>query len=287
MRVIPATAEARTVAASLREGGRRLGFVPTMGALHEGHLSLVRASVAGNDHTAASIFVNPLQFGPTEDLDRYPRDLDGDLAKLEALGVDMVFTPTPAVMYPDGYATHVTVEGLTDELCGRHRPGHFRGVTTVVTKLFNIVRPHRAYFGAKDYQQATVLRRMTVDLDLGIEVIVLPTVREPDGLAMSSRNLRLSPDGRARARALSRGLRKAVAAFDGGERDAGRLAAAAREVIEETPGVEIEYVEVMDADRITPVVTVGDRAVLAIAARVEGIRLIDNAVLGDPRLSLV
>jgi len=285
MNIVPSPAQARTLAASLREGGRHLGFVPTMGALHDGHLSLVRASVIENEYTAVSIFVNPLQFGPREDLDRYPRDLDGDLSKLEGLGVQLVFTPTPEVMYPEGYATHVTVEGLTEGLCGRHRPGHFRGVTTIVTKLFNIVRPDRAYFGAKDYQQARVIQRMALDLETGIEVKVLPTVREPDGLAMSSRNLRLTPDGRVRARALSRGLREAVAVFARGERDPGVIAAAARRTIEETPEVEIEYVEVLDADRIAPIASIDDRALLAVAAHVEGIRLIDNVVLGDPRLS--
>jgi len=251
-----------------------------MGALHEGHLSLVRASREADDHTAVSIFVNPLQFGENEDLDRYPRDLEGDTARLEAEGVHLVFTPTPEILYAPGFCTYVDVEGMTEGLCGRYRPGHFRGVTTVVAKLFNLVQPHRAYFGRKDFQQAMVLGRMARDLDMAVEVVVRPTMREDDGLAMSSRNLGLSPEGRGRALALSRSLTAAREAFEAGERDAARLLDTARQVLDTGSGVEIQYVELVAADTLKPVVRVGETAVLAVAAYVEGIRLIDNVVLG-------
>ncbi len=273
-------AEAAFACRDLREGGVTLGFVPTMGALHDGHIALVRASVERDDLTVVSIFVNPLQFDDPKDLERYPRDFDGDCAKLEAAGAGIVFTPTPEQMYPDGFRTHVEVEGMTDGLCGAHRPGHFRGVTTVVAKLFNIVRPERAYFGAKDYQQAAVLRRMARDLDTGIEVVVCPTVREPDGLAMSSRNVRLSPDGREQALALSRGLAAAADEYDRGTRDGCALVAAATAVLEGTDGVRPEYVELIDADSLAPIERVERPAVLAIAAWVDGVRLIDNRTLG-------
>jgi pantoate--beta-alanine ligase len=285
MQVLSSSAAVREAVAAWRATGQTVGFVPTMGALHEGHLSLVRASVAANARTTASIFVNPLQFAPTEDLDRYPRDLEGDLARLEAGAVDLVFTPTPAGMYPPDFATRVAVDGVSRELCGRHRPGHFEGVATVVSRLFNMVRPDRAYFGAKDFQQVAVVRRLVEDLAFALEVKVEPTVREADGLAMSSRNQGLSPAGRGRARALSRGLRAAVESFRAGERDAGALAAVARAVIQAETGVELQYCEVMDAERITPLGRVEDRALLAVAAFVEGVRLIDNVVLGEERLA--
>lgn len=272
--------EAQMACRDLREAGVELGFVPTMGALHDGHLALVRASVARDDLTVVSIFVNPLQFDDPKDLERYPRDFEGDCAKLEAAGAGIVFTPTPEQMYPDGFRTHVEVEGMTDGLCGAHRPGHFRGVTTVVAKLFNIVRPERAYFGAKDWQQAAVLRRMARDLDTGIEVVVCPTVREPDGLAMSSRNVRLGEAGRQQALALSRGLAAAAAAYDGGVQDGTAIVGAARAVLDATDGVRTEYVELVDADSLAPVTAIERPAVLAIAAWVDGVRLIDNRAIG-------
>ncbi|MBN2489728.1 MAG: pantoate--beta-alanine ligase [Planctomycetes bacterium] len=281
MQVVSTLAETTAAVAAVRARGRRIGFVPTMGALHAGHLSLVAAAVAAGEAAVASIFVNPLQFGPGEDLATYPRDLAGDLRKLESAATELVFTPSPAELYPAGFATRVEVTGLADELCGRFRPGHFRGVTTVVAKLFHIVHPDRAYFGAKDYQQAALIRRMAVDLNLGVEVVVLPTVREADGLAMSSRNQRLDREARRRARALHRGLAAAAAAFAAGEREAERLAAAARAVMESTAGVEVQYCDVVDAERICPITTVRGRALLAVAAFVGGVRLIDNVVLEE------
>lgn len=281
--VIADPTEAQAHARRIRHAGRSLGFVPTMGALHDGHLALVRASTERDDATAVSIFVNPLQFDDAGDLAKYPRDLDADVAMLAAAGVDFVFTPTPATMYPDGFRTYVTVEGMDRGLCGRYRAGHFRGVTTVVAKLFNVIRPDRAYFGAKDYQQVTILRRLARDLDTGVDVVTCPTVREPDGLAMSSRNARLTPAGRTQALALSRSLERAAEAFASGERDVARLALVAREVMEAEPGVDVQYVDVVDADSLEARMTADRPVVIAVAAFVDGVRLIDNRVLGAAR----
>jgi pantoate--beta-alanine ligase len=264
-----------------RTKGRRVGFVPTMGALHEGHLSLVREARKHADFVVCSIFVNPTQFGPNEDFAKYPRDLAGDVDKLE--GVDVVFAPRPDAMYPRGERTRVRVDGLTEHLCGPHRPGHFEGVTTVVAKLFSVVGPCAAVFGKKDYQQLAVLRRMTIDLFFPVEIIGHPIVREADGLAMSSRNAYLSAEERGRALGLSRGLRAAANAFQRGERSAGRLRRLALAEIE--PAVtSIDYVTVADADALTPFADdadVPDRALLAGACRVGATRLIDNVVLGE------
>ncbi len=264
-----------------RREGHRVGFVPTMGALHAGHCSLVEAAGRDCARVIASVFVNPTQFGPTEDLSKYPRDLAGDMGKLAAAGCHALFTTTPDEMYPPGFATWVTVEGLTDGLCGRSRPGHFRGVTTVVTKLFNVVQPDDAYFGEKDRQQLQVLRRMAQDLDLPVRVHGCPIVREPDGLAMSSRNLYLSPDDRARAVALSRGLRVARAAYASGERRPAELERLVREALD---GVQarVDYVEVVDLATMKSTPAASDDTVIAVAAFVGATRLIDNHRLGDP-----
>lgn len=265
-----------------RREGLRIGFVPTMGALHQGHTTLVEtARRAGCDRVITSIFVNPTQFGPKEDLSRYPRDLPGDSQKLAAVGCDAVFTTSPEEMYPQGFATWVTVEGLTDGLCGRSRPGHFRGVTTVVTKLFNIVQPDEAFFGEKDRQQLQVIKRMTADLDLPVRVTGCPTVREQDGLAMSSRNMYLSAEDRVRAVALSRGLRDARRAYLGGERKAAALEELVRTSLAAVQA-RIDYVEVDDLATMKPVSEVNDDTVIAIAAFVGTTRLIDNWRLGDP-----
>lgn len=264
-----------------RREGHRVGFVPTMGALHAGHCSLVEAARRDCGRVIASVFVNPAQFGPNEDLSRYPRDLQGDMAKLDAVGCDALFTTTPEEMYPPGFATWVTVEGLTEGLCGRSRPGHFRGVTTVVTKLFNIVQPDDAYFGEKDRQQLEVLRRMTRDLDLPVRIHGCPIVREPDGLAMSSRNLYLSPDERARAVALSRGLRRARAAYAQGERRPAELERLVREELDAVQA-RVDYVEVVGRETMKPVAEATDDTVVAVAAFVGTTRLIDNHRLGDP-----
>ncbi|HEY7801222.1 MAG TPA: pantoate--beta-alanine ligase [Dehalococcoidia bacterium] len=259
---------------------RDVGLVPTMGYLHEGHLSLVRAARADNAHTVASIFVNPAQFGPNEDLARYPRDEAGDLELLRAAGVDAVFAPGVAEMYPDGYSTYIEVEGLTARLEGASRPTHFRGVTTVVLKLLNIVQPRRAYFGQKDAQQLAVIRRMVRDLDLDVEIVGLPIVREPDGLALSSRNAYLQGDDRRAALVLSRSLALAQRLFDGGERDADVIRVEMTAVIAAEPRAAIDYVSVSEVDTLDEVRKVDRPVLVSLAVRIGGTRLIDNVVLG-------
>jgi len=258
--------------------GRSVGFVPTMGALHEGHLSLVRRCRAENDFTVVSIFVNPTQFGPTEDLESYPRTLDADCAALEAIGCDLVFAPRTEDMYDSDHSTWVVVEGLTEVLCGRFRPGHFRGVTTVVAKLFNIVRPDRAYFGQKDYQQLKVIERMVRDLNFGIEIVACPTVREADGLAMSSRNKYLSAEERAIAPALYAALAKAAEAVRGGA--SGRQAEEiVRRELAAVPGFELQYVEAVHPETLERVEEAGPPMVIAAAAFLGRARLIDNVII--------
>ncbi|MBK7722941.1 MAG: pantoate--beta-alanine ligase [Austwickia sp.] len=261
--------------------GTTVGFVPTMGYLHEGHLSLVRRAKTECAAAVASIFVNPTQFGPTEDLSTYPRDLDGDLAVLEEAGCDVAWLPEVADIYPPGFSTFVDVEGVTAVLEGARRPGHFRGVATVVAILLNVVRPTRAYFGQKDAQQTVVLRRMIEDLALGVDMVVAPTVREPDGLAMSSRNSYLDPAQRAAAVVLHRAMQATRTAYAGGERDADRLRTAMTEVIAGEPLAEPDYVSVADPRDLTEL-TVVDPAVGALASlavRIGRTRLIDNELL--------
>ncbi len=257
-----------------------VGAVPTMGYLHDGHLALVRRARAENDHVVVSIFVNPTQFGPTEDYARYPRDPERDLAMLRAEGVDVVFMPSLEEMYPEGFATYVNVERLTERLEGAHRPGHFRGVTTVVTKLFNILQPHRAYFGQKDAQQLIVIRRMTRDLAFPVGIVDVPTVREPDGLAMSSRNVYLSPDERRAATVLFRALERARELWDAGVRDGSRLRAAMREVVESEPLARVDYVSVADPETLEELDAIEGRALASLAVRLGSTRLIDCAWLG-------
>jgi pantoate--beta-alanine ligase len=253
--------------------GRTIGFVPTMGALHEGHASLMRAAAEQNDVSVMSVFVNPTQFAPTEDLEQYPRTFDADRTMAKDIGMDAIYAPKAATMYPEGYETYVEVRHITERLCGASRPMFFEGVCTVVTKLFNAVRPHRAYFGQKDAQQAAVIRRMTRDLDFDIEIVEMPIVREPDGLAMSSRNRYLSPDERGRAACLSRGLFRALNMLNDGERNTDTLVNTVREAMAD---VDIDYVELVDADTITPVDRVEGTILLAVAAQVGKARLIDN-----------
>lgn len=256
-----------------RAAGKSIGFVPTMGALHEGHASLIRESVARNDTTVVSIFVNPTQFAPHEDFDRYPRTWETDAALIESLGADAIYAPKPSSMYPEGYATYVTVERLQDRLCGISRPHFFRGVATVVAKLFNAVQPDRAYFGQKDAQQCAVLKRMVRDLDFPIEIVEMPIVREVDGLAMSSRNAYLSLEEREQALSLSRALQRGQAMLEQGERNPTRIV---DEVTATLNGIDIDYVSLVDADEIQPVDTVDREIILAVAARVGQTRLIDN-----------
>jgi len=271
--------EMRARVEDLRRDGKKIAVVPTMGALHDGHLTLVRHARARADVVILTIFVNPTQFGPNEDLARYPRDEVGDLAKARPAGVDLAFCPSADVMYPAGAQTFVEVRELQRPLCGASRPGHFTGVSTIVSKLFNITKPHLAVFGEKDYQQLAIIRRMVRDLDFDIAIESVPIMRESDGLAMSSRNAYLSTEQRAAALSLSRGLAAAEAAFAQGERDARALVAAARAPIEAEQLARIDYVELRDAVELSDVAHVERPAVLALAAFVGTTRLIDNRVL--------
>jgi len=280
MRTVRTVAELRETLAPHRRAGRRIGLVPTMGAFHRGHLSLMRRARADNDVVVVSLFVNPAQFGPSEDLAAYPRDEDRDAAAAEAEGVDVLFAPPGDEVYPPGFDTEVRVRTLTDPLEGASRgPDHFHGVTTVVTKLLNMVGPDTAYFGQKDAQQVAVIRKLVRDLDVPVRIEVCPIVREPDGLAMSSRNRYLAGADRERAAALSRALATARQAAHDGERDARAIAARAKAAMAEH-GVEPEYLEVVSTDTLVPVDEVGDADVLvAVAARVGPARLIDNTVI--------
>lgn len=283
IRVLKTPDEVRAYTGPLRREGRTLALVPTMGFLHQGHLSLMREGARRADVVAASIFVNPAQFGPQEDLSRYPRDLAGDLERCEAAGVRAVYTPEPAAVYPPGYQTWVTVEQVSQGLCGARRPGHFRGVATVVTKLLALFRPEFALFGEKDWQQLQVIARLNTDLDLGVAIIGLPTLREPDGLAMSSRNTYLTPDERQRALSLSRGLRAAQALAQQGETEVATLVAVIRAQLAQANARE-DYVEVCDAVDLKPLarLTPGQPARALVAAWLGSTRLIDNVSLPGP-----
>jgi pantoate--beta-alanine ligase len=286
VRIVQAPSEAQTLCDAARVAGAVVGFVPTMGALHEGHLALARDARRRAGFVVASVFVNPTQFGPNEDFTRYPRDLEGDVRKLESAGVDAVFAPQPADMYPPGDDTRVHVGAVASPLEGAHRPGHFEGVATVVAKLFGIVGPCIAIFGRKDYQQLLVVRRMVRDLFLPVEIVGHPIVRERDGLALSSRNAYLSADERGRALAISRGLDAAARSFAAGERHKAELERKARAFIEPA-ATSIDYVEARDADTLGPLGDeVGARAVIVVACRVGATRLIDNVVLGEDAFPL-
>lgn len=271
----------KQVARQARAEGRPAGFVPTMGALHEGHMSLVRAAMSECRPVIASIFVNPTQFAPGEDFQRYPRSFEIDRRRLEDAGVDYLFAPDAAEMYPPGYRTWVNVEELSDRLEGRVRPGHFRGVLTVVLKLLGIVQPRQAFFGRKDAQQARLIQQMARDLHLDPEIIVCPIVREPDGLALSSRNAYLSANDRRAALVLYRALDQARSAIARGERDAARLEAAMREVMRTEPPAEPEYVELVDAETLERVTRLRGRCYGLLAARIGATRLIDNLLIEE------
>jgi pantoate--beta-alanine ligase len=279
MRTIRANAQMRAHVARARHEGRSIGLVPTMGAFHGGHHALMRAARERCDEVIVSLFVNPAQFNEPADLAAYPRDEERDAAEAAELGVDVLYAPPVEEVYPPGFATSVRVAGLSDVLEGVERgPGHFAGVCTVVTKLFNVVQPDTAFFGQKDAQQVAVLRRMVRDLDLPVELVIIPTVREPDGLAMSSRNRRLAPDERRRAVSLSLALHAAEAAIAGGERDAERIAGTARAAMN---GVEPEYLALVDPDSFQPITTVDGRVLVAVAARIGATRLIDNTIVQE------
>ena len=277
MKVVTTLPELRAIRSGLPEP---VGFVPTMGYLHAGHISLARQARVECASVVASIFVNPTQFGPNEDLAKYPRDLPRDLALLEAASVDLVWTPTPEVMYPPGFQSWVEVAGLTKGLEGEVRPGHFRGVTTVVAKLFNAVKVDKAYFGQKDAQQAAVIRRMVKDLDFPVDIVICPIVREPDGLAMSSRNVYLNPEERQAATILFRALNAAKAAYEKGERDAEVLRQRMRDMINSEPLAKLQYVSCADYDTLEELETVVGKALLSMAVYLGKTRLIDNFVIG-------
>jgi pantoate--beta-alanine ligase len=260
-------------------GRKRLGLVPTMGALHEGHLSLVRAAKAHCDAVAVSIFVNPTQFGPTEDLSKYPRQFDRDCQLLEKEGIEILFAPSVDEIYPHGQVTWVLVERLSEKLDGRSRPGHFRGVTTIVAKLFNVIAPDAAFFGQKDAAQLAVIRRMVQDLNFPVEIVACPIVRESDGLAMSSRNAYLNREERGRALVLRRSLQQVQREFQAGEKIAAKLISAAKEVFAREPHVVLDYFEVVDPDTLDSVERISQKTLVAVAAYVGSTRLIDNTVL--------
>jgi pantoate--beta-alanine ligase len=270
----------RDWAERVRRAGERIALVPTMGALHAGHLALVEEARRRSDRVVVSIFVNPLQFNRSDDFDSYPRPIDDDLVACRRAGVDAVYAPTARTMYPAGFQTHVEPGPLAEPMEGALRPGHFRGVTTVVAKLFHAVRPHTAVFGQKDFQQLAVIRRMVADLDMGIDIVGLPTVRESDGVALSSRNTRLTPVDRAAAVCIPAALDAARRAHAAGERSAARLAAAVESTVRGEPRAQFEYVAVVDPDTLAPLVEVEDRALVAVAAWFGDVRLIDNCVVG-------
>ena len=287
MKVIQTPREMSDYADAARARGGRIGFVPTMGFLHEGHLSLMREARRRASVVVASIFVNPTQFGANEDLSKYPRNFERDCAMMETIPVDVVFAPQASTMYPEGAQTWVEVTELTRGLCGRSRPGHFRGVTTVVAKLFNIVKPHFAFFGQKDFQQLRAIERMVLDLNFDVEIVPMPIVRESDGIAMSSRNAYLNPEQRRQALALSRALTAARERHARGARSADEIAGCARRVLENSHGVTIDYVEVVDAESLMPTDTLTRPILLAIAAKVGNTRLIDNAVLQPAKAEVI
>ena len=281
MQIMNSILHMQALAIAPERGGRRISFVPTMGYLHEGHASLLREGRKRGDVLVLSIFVNPIQFGRNEDLDKYPRDMERDCALAEACGVDIVFVPTAEQMYPAGFQTGVTVRDIALPLCGNSRPGHFDGVATVVTKLFNIVRPDVALFGSKDYQQLAVIRRMTADLNLPVEIVGMPIVREPDGLAMSSRNAYLTPSERQSALCLCRAIGRARELFAGGECSIDVLTKAARSVIERESCAVIDYLEFRDGTLLSEQQVADGGTVMALAVKIGQTRLIDNSVLGE------
>lgn len=274
-------AKLREAVRCLRKGSGSIGLVPTMGYLHEGHLSLVRKSISENGSTVVTIFVNPLQFGPNEDYEAYPRDLEKDCLLLEKEGVDIVFCPKPEDLYYPDHSTYVVEERVSRDLCGASRPGHFRGVCTIVLKLFLLIGPDRAYFGEKDFQQLQVIRRMVRDLNVPVEIRGCPIVREKDGLALSSRNVYLSPSERLSAVALSRSLKAAKELYDSGEKNAGKIIGCVQEELLSDPALRVEYIELRDAEELSVLETVDKPAVLALAVRVGKTRLIDNVKLGE------
>jgi len=279
MQIFKTIAHIRSASRTGRREGKRLGFVPTMGALHDGHLSLVRAAKAQCDIVAASIFVNPTQFGPNEDFSKYPRTFERDCELFKKEGVDLLFAPPVEEMYPAGAVTYVTVEGMSDRLCGKSRPGHFRGVTTVVSKLFNIVEPDVSFFGQKDAAQVAIIRRIVCDLNIPVEIAVCPIVREPDGLAMSSRNTYLDSEQRKAALVLHRSLQEVERLFKSGRTSVSELIEQGKKVFTNVPSVRLDYLEIVDPDNLEALDRIEKRALVTVAAYLDKTRLIDNLVL--------
>ncbi len=279
LKVINTVKEMQTLANEVRERGRTISFVPTMGALHDGHLKLISEGRKMADFLVVSIFVNPAQFGPNEDLNKYPRDLERDLEKMTPIGVDIVFNPRVEEIYPAGFQTYVEVEELEGQLCGRFRPGHFRGVATVVLKLFNIVKPDFALFGEKDYQQLKIIRKMVEDLNLEVKIVGFPTVRDKDGLALSSRNSYLSPGERRRALSLHRALLEIRREFQMGVRDSKKITETGEKILKEVGITDIDYLEICDPETLEPKASAEVGDLVAVAVRLGGARLIDNARL--------
>lgn len=285
MQIIDSISKMSTLARIIKKDGKTIGFVPTMGYLHEGHMSLVRTAKKHTDVVVMSIFVNPIQFAPGEDFEKYPRDFKRDESLARDAGVDIILYPSEGQMYPAGHSTYVNVEGLTDLLCGASRPEHFRGVTTVVAKLFGIVKPDMAYFGQKDAQQAIVIKKMVEDLDMDIDLKILPTVREKDGLAMSSRNSSLSKEEREDAPILYEALKKAELLVGGGETDPKRIIKAMKDMISEKKNAKVDYVSIVDTERLKSVDTISGEVLLALAAFIGKTRLIDNIIV-NPRTKI-
>jgi len=281
MKIISSIREMQVFSESARNSGQKISFVPTMGYFHDGHLSLMREGRQRADCLAISIYVNPTQFGPSEDFEKYPRDFERDKGLAEGVGVDVIFYPEDKEMYPEHYQTYVNVDNVTQNLCGMSRPGHFRGVTTVCAKLFNIVKPHSAIFGKKDFQQLVAIKRMVIDLNMDLDIIGMPIVREPDGLAMSSRNVYLKTDEREGALSLSRSLNIAKEMYDRGERDVAAILAQVRKYIERHPHTNIDYAKICDTTTLKDIGHIEGESVLALAVKINKTRLLDNYVFGN------
>ena len=280
MQIVTKIDDLKSIINEVKKKGQTIGFVPTMGFLHEGHLSLMRIAKSENDFAVMSIYVNPMQFGVGEDFESYPRDMERDKELAESAGCDLIFAPDSQEMYPPGFAAFVDVDRLTGTLCGASRPGHFRGVCTVVNKLFNLVSPHKAYFGQKDAQQALVLRKMVRDLNMDLELIILPTIREPDGLAMSSRNKYLSSSERKEAVILSKSLFMAQEVINAGERDVSAIKKKIGELISTADGAVVDYIEIVDTEELQPLPALKKECLIALAVKFGTTRLIDNIIMG-------
>jgi len=279
MKIVRTIAEMKKIVRELSSQGKRIGLVATMGFLHEGHLALVRESLQESDVTVVSIFVNPTQFGPKEDFKQYPRDLDRDTQILKKMGVEVIFCPEAEEMYPEGYRTYVEVKKLQDKLCGQTRPRHFRGVCTIVLKLFQIIRPDVSFFGQKDAQQAIILKKMVKDLDLDVKIEVIPIVRDEDGLALSSRNKYLSPEGRKAALCLSKSLDEAQTMIEKGEREANTILNRMKDIIDQEPLAKIDYIEIVDEEDLNSLSRIKGEALIALAVYIGDVRLIDNTFI--------